>query len=78
MTVRKRIERRSADSLVIVESVISRTGCVRSARLVAQSPFPELNTAALLAVSQWKFDPATVEGKPVDVVFNLTINFQMD
>jgi protein TonB len=61
--------------LVIVESVISRTGCVRSLRLLAQSPYPELNGAALLALSKWKFHPGELDGKPVDVIFNLTVNF---
>ena len=64
--------------LVVVESVISKTGCVRSLRLVRQSPFPELNGAALMALSQWKFNPGSLDGKPVDVIFNLTINFRVN
>jgi len=61
--------------LVIVECVISKDGCVRSLRVLKQSPFPEVNGAALLAISQWKFHPGYLDGKPVDVVFNLTVNF---
>ena len=74
LSVRRRISS-GAGSIVIVESVITRTGCVRNLRLVAQSPFPELNTAALLSLSQWTFDPALLDGKPVDVIFTLTMNF---
>ena len=62
--------------LVIVDSVISKTGCVRSMRVVEQSPYPELNGAALMALSQWTFAPGYLDGKPVDVHFNLTINFK--
>ena len=62
--------------LVIIESVITREGCVRSMRLVRQSPFPELNGAALLALSKWRFTPGYLDGKPVDVIFNLTVNFK--
>jgi TonB family protein len=62
--------------LVVIESVITREGCVRNMRLVTQSPYPELNGAALLALSQWRFTPGYLDGKPVDVIFNLTINFK--
>jgi TonB family protein len=33
--------------------------------------------AALQAVQQWKFQPATRSGKAVPVLFNLTINFKL-
>jgi hypothetical protein len=61
--------------LVIVESVVSKTGCVRGIRLLSQSPFGEVNGAALLALSQWTFRPGYFNKVPVDVIFNLTVNF---
>jgi TonB family protein len=69
--------RGGANVMVIVEAVISQTGCVRSLRLIAQSPFPELNGAAVEALSQWTFAPGRMHGVPVDVIFNLTINFKV-
>jgi TonB family protein len=60
---------------VVAQAVISKYGCVRSIRLIEQSPFPSLNGAAVTAVSEWKVRPAYYEGEPVDVQFNLTINF---
>ena len=63
-------------TIVILESIITETGCVRSARFVTQSPFAELNRAAILALLRWTFRPATIGGVPVPVVFNLTINFK--
>jgi TonB family protein len=63
--------------IVIAECEVSRTGCVRRIRLLQQSPFGSLNAATVLALSQWKFKPGTVDGEPVDVVFNLTINFKV-
>ena len=38
---------------------------------------PDLDTAAMDAVKQWTFEPATQGGKPVPVIFNLTINFTL-
>jgi TonB family protein len=61
--------------MVVVEAVITRSGCVRSVRLITQAPFPALNASALMAMSKWQFDPGRLNGQPVDVVFNLTIRF---
>lgn len=63
------------DVRVIIECVITREGCIRSIRLLTQSPYPDLNAAAVLAASEWMFDPGRLDGKPVDVIFNLTIRF---
>jgi TonB family protein len=67
---------RGTDVNVIVQCVVSRNGCIRSIRLIAQSPFPELNGAALEAISEWQFIPGQLRGIPVDTVFNLTIHFK--
>ena len=61
---------------VVAEAIITKTGCVREIRLLSQSPYPELNAAALQAVAKWKFKPGTLDGQPVDVIFNLTLNFR--
>jgi TonB family protein len=71
-----RNEMKSGNVVLVVESIITRTGCVRDIRLVKQTPWPALNTAAVLALSEWKFKPGTLEGVPVDVIFNLTVNFK--
>ncbi len=36
-----------------------------------------LTEAAVAAVRQWKFTPATLNGRPVAVYFNLTVTFQL-
>lgn len=69
---------RNSSVIVIVESVISRTGCVRSINLLSQSEWSDLNGAVVLALSQWTFEPARVGGKPADAIFNLTANFKVD
>lgn len=64
-----------ANVIISLRCVISRDGCVRAVQLIKQSPFPELNGAALTAISQWTFEPGRLRGELVDVVFNLTVNF---
>ena len=62
--------------IVIVEAMIDKNGDVRDATVLKPLPFG-LDQAALDAVRQWKFRPATLNGEPVDVVFNMTVNFKL-
>jgi TonB family protein len=88
-TVKRRVEPHFPESarramgggtsvIVIISSIISREGCVRAVNLLLQSPYPELNGAALQAIAQWTFEPGRLRGVPVDVHFNLTVNFLVD
>jgi TonB family protein len=63
--------------IVIVEVVIDKSGRVRDAVVLKPLPFG-LDKAAIDAVRQWEFRPGTLNGEPVDVIFNLTINFRLD
>jgi TonB family protein len=62
--------------IVVLEAALSETGTVEKVGIL-KSLAPGLDMAALTAVQQWKFKPATRNGKPVPVLFNLTINFQL-
>jgi len=63
--------------IVIVEARIDESGRVTDAMVVKPLPFG-LSEAALDAVKQWRFEPGTLDGKPVPVVFNVTVNFKLD
>jgi TonB family protein len=63
--------------IVILEAVIGRDGLVKNASVLKPLPFG-LDQAAVDAVKQWKFKPGTLDNKPVDVIFNLTILFRLD
>lgn len=63
--------------IVIVEARIDETGRVTDAMAVKPLPFG-LSEAALDAVKQWRFEPGMLDGKPVPVVFNVTVNFKLD
>jgi protein TonB len=62
--------------IVIIEAVIDRNGNVTDARVLKGLPMG-LDNAALEAVKRWKFQPGTLNGQPVPVYYNLTINFQL-
>jgi periplasmic protein TonB len=62
--------------IVVLECVIGRDGTVRDPR-VERSAHPLLDRAAIDAVTRWRFDPATLNGRPVDVYFHLTVRFAL-
>jgi TonB family protein len=57
---------------VILQLVVDEDGCVRDPRIL-QGVNKYQDSAALKAVRQWVFLPATLEGKPVSVNYVLTI-----
>jgi len=63
--------------VVILETVIDENGQVSDVRPLKDLPLG-LTEAAMDAVKQWEFEPATLNGVPVKVFFNLTINFKLD
>jgi len=63
--------------IVIVECVIDKNGIVQNVQVLKALPFG-LDQAAVEAVKKWKFRPGTLNGQPVDVIFNLTVNFKLN
>jgi TonB family protein len=62
--------------VVIVEAVIAATGCVTDAT-VLRGPHTTLNAAALAAVSAWQYEPTLLDGRPVQVIMTVTVNFTL-
>ena len=69
--------RARVEGIVIIEAVIDRQGNVTEARVLKPLPLG-LDAAALNAVKQWKFRPGTLDGQPVPVYYNLTVNFRIE
>ena len=62
--------------VVIVEAIIDKQGNVTNVKVLKGLPMG-LDSAAADAVKKWKFEPATLNGKPVAVIYNLTVNFRL-
>ncbi len=62
--------------VVIVEAIIDKEGNVTNVKVLKGLPMG-LDQSAVDAVKRWKFKPATLNGKPVAVIYNLTVNFQL-
>jgi protein TonB len=57
----------------IVEAIIGKDGSVLQVRVVRPVD-PSIDAAMIEAVKQWRFEPARLNGKPVNVYFTLTMN----
>ena len=54
-------------------AIISKTGSIENLRLVRGHPL--LVNAAKAAVLQWKYRPTLLNGEPVEVITDITVNF---
>jgi periplasmic protein TonB len=62
--------------VVIVQAIIDKEGNVTNVKILKGLPMG-LSENAMDAIKKWKFKPATLNGKPVDVYYNLTVNFRL-
>ena len=62
--------------VVLLRVVVGNDGLPRDVR-VAQSLGLGLDEKALEAVRQWRFEPGRLEGRAVDVVVNIQVNFRL-
>ena len=60
---------------VVARLAIAPDGRVKSARIIKSIPL--LDQATLDAVKQWTFKPGTVDGKPVEMQADFTVNFTL-
>ncbi len=61
---------------VVADLLIDELGTVRDV-VIQKSPSDELSAAAIDAIEQWRFAPATMDGKPVVVRYVVTVMFQL-
>ena len=60
---------------VVLRALISKTGQIENLQVV--SGHPMLTSSALEAVKQWQYKPYILNGQPVEVETNITVNFSL-
>ena len=65
------------EGLVPIEAIIGPDGSVTSVRVVTAQVHPDFAIAAVDAVRQWKFTPTLLNGAPVEVVMNVSVQFRL-
>ncbi len=64
---------------VIMQAVILRDGTVADLEILRAVPIGlGMLDAAVEAVSQWRYEPAKLNGEPVDVYFTVFVEFKLD
>jgi protein TonB len=63
------------EGAVVLQAVISKDGKVKDVRVV--SGHPMLAQAAEKAVKQWQYKPYVLNGQPVEIDTNITVNFRL-
>ncbi len=61
----------------IYEAIVSQTGCVEDLRLIKSSA-PVLDIMGMEAISQWQYEPARLDGRPVSVFLTVTVTFRLN
>ena len=61
---------------VELEAVVGTDGTVERAR-VTRSLHPDLDAQALIAIRQWRFEPATIDGRPAVTWMRFTMDFRL-
>lgn len=64
------------EGVVVLEAVVLGDGSIRVVRVV-RGLGGGLDENAIRALEQWKFNPGTREGEPVDVALNIEVNFSL-
>jgi len=71
----RRARKACIEGSVILQAVISKEG--RVVDIAVLRPLPGLTDAAVDTVSRWRFEPATLRGRPVEVNYNVAVNFRL-
>jgi protein TonB len=64
------------EGVVILEAIITASGSVEDVK-VLKSVNPLLDTSAVRAVQQWRYRPATLNGRAVRVYLTVTVTFNL-
>jgi protein TonB len=70
--------RRGLQGQALLRVEISAAGTPADVQLVTSSGYSILDQAALAAVKEWRFAPATVDGKPVSGAVEIPVRFRLD
>ena len=60
---------------VLFEAVISKEGTIEELKVLAGPPL--LRKAAFDAVRRWRYQPTLLNGEPVEVLTEITVNFRL-
>lgn len=63
------------EGYVILEALVGKDGRVQDVKVL--KPHPLFEAAAIEAVRQWQYEPSTLNGVPIAVLMNVTVQFNL-
>ena len=66
------------EGVVPIEATVGTDGKVVNARLLTADVHPDFAVAAIDAVRGWEFTPTLLNGKPVNVLMNVSVTFALE
>ncbi len=70
-------KKKQLEDQVIVRYVIGKNGRVTDVQILDHARDPMFDKVTVEAIKQWRFRPMMKDGKPVEVVHDLAVNFQL-
>jgi len=70
--------RRGEQGRVMLRVSVSADGAPLEVDVAQTSGFPSLDSAALSAVRQWRFVPATQAGRPIAAIADVPVRFRIE
>lgn len=67
---------RGIEGRVVLRVIIQKNGSVGAIR-IQESLDGDLDRAAIAAVEHWKFEPATIDGDPINVLADIEVDFKI-
>jgi TonB family protein len=61
---------------LVVEVIITKRGTITSPRVLIPLSAPTLSYTALEAIRRWRYEPASVAGKPIEVPLTVTVHYE--
>ena len=70
-------KKKQLEDQVVVRYVIGKNGRVLDVQILDHAHDPMFDKVTVEAIKQWRFRPMIKDGKPVEVVHDLAVNFQL-
>jgi TonB family protein len=70
-------QRQGIEGTVLLHAVIAMDGSLLSVGVMNTLADADLANAAVDAVKQWRYEPTLLNGKPIEVVTTITVNFRL-
>jgi TonB family protein len=66
------------EGTVMLKAIVSKDGSLLSVKSISNGVDPRLVSAAMAAVPLWRYEPAMLNGEPVEVVTTIAVTFRLN